>query len=408
MNNRFMITRKQAIMLFLICTISSKLQKLPCLLACEVSSDIWQVLLLGALFDIVFIILTIAITNLCPQTTIADMLNKTFGKTFGFIIGAMLLFYFICTSLMPYQAVRDVFASNLFDKLSWQIFSIFLLLTVGYLAFSGMRTIGRTAELYFWIISVSVVALITLGLITSPLSNVLPAFTTPFNKVLRCTTKHSIWFGDYLIFYVLIGHIKPNKTALKFTDTFYYLGAILIYSAAYVAFYGLYTVLFSTQTSLLTSISSFSLLDLDIGRADWFLVLFSQIASVISCSTYIYCATNCLNRLTGNKHYGLCLIACLLVLYFTDIFGFGNIDAGITMFILITKWPATIIQTIVPVICFISALILYRRNKKQSSNGISLKQNNLAKTKTLNKNLSNSGNKVNRHCKPLKKARESC
>lgn len=360
--NRFMITRRQAVMLFLICTVSSKLQKLPCLLACELQNDLWQVLLLGALLDAVFFTITILINRLCPNLTINDMLTKTFGKPIAIIVNILLLFYFICTALMPYQAVRDVFASNLFDTLSWQIFSLFLLFAVGFLAYSGMRTLGRSAELYFWIIFGSVITLITLGLISAPLSNILPAFTSPFDKVLRCTTKHSLWFGDYLIFYVLIGRIKPGDSGLKFYDVLYYIGAIALYTAAYISFYSLYTVLFSTQTSLLTSISSFSLLNLDIGRADWFLVLFSQLASVISCTTYVYCATDSLNNLTGKLNYVVCLFVCLVAVYLSDVFGFSNIDSAINTFVLVTKWPATIIQSSVPIICLISALILKHKN----------------------------------------------
>lgn len=365
--NRFMITRRQAVMLFLICTVSSKLQKLPCLLACELQNDLWQVLLLGAFVDVIFFAITILINRLCPNLTVNDMLKKTFGAPIAFIVSTLLLFYFVCTALMPYQAVRDVFASNLFDKLSWQIFSLFLLFAVGYLAYSGMRTLGRSAELYFWIIFASVIMLITLGLISAPLSNILPAFTSSFDRVLRCTTKHSIWFGDYLIFYVLIGRIKPGDSGLKWYDILYYVGAIGLYCAAYISFYSLYTVLFSTQTSLLTSISSFSLLNLDIGRADWFLVLFSQLASVLSCTTYVYCATDSLNNITGKKNYVFCLLICLAAVYLSDILGFSNLSAGINTFVLVTKWPALIIQTAVPIICLISAILVKNRSKSSKN-----------------------------------------
>ena len=365
--NKFQITRRQAIILFLICTVSSKMQMLPCLLAGAVGKDLWCVLLFGAAIDLAFLLLTITINRLCPNLTIHDMLRQTFGKVFSGIVVFLFFTYFICTAVLPFEAVRDVFASNLFETIPWRIFAIFLLLCVGYLAYSGMRTIGRSAELYFPIIIGCILALVILGMSSTDFTRIFPLATTPLKTTANNYLMHSIWFADYMILFVLTGRIKPGETGLKYKDVLIFAGVIIFYAAAYISLWGLYAVTASTQASLLSSISAFSLLNLDIGRVDWFLVLLSQIASVISCSTYIYCAADCVYQITNKKNYGMCVIFTLIILYLADIILFGNIDKGIVFYTRYTGLISLILQTSVPIICLISALIIKRKNKPQRS-----------------------------------------
>lgn len=365
--NKFAITRRQALLLFLICTISSKLQMLPCLISQDVGKAMWAVLLMGCAIDVVLFSLVITINMLAPNVTVHDMLRQTFGKVFTSIIGVLLLIYYISVAVLPYQAVREVFASNLFDTLPWQIFSIFLLVAVGYLAYTGMRTIGRTAELYFWIIIFSVVGLITLGVVTTNFIHVLPISDINLGEVSKSAYNNSIWFADYMIFFVLIGRIKTDpkhKAPLNFTFLLYFLGATAVYCLAYITFYGLYTVLTPTQTSLLSGISAFSLTTLEVSRVDWFLVLLSQAASIISCATYTYCATDCINQITGKKSYGICLLFGLIILYLTDIILFNNTDLGIKYLKVFTAPFATIMQVIMPIITLFAAVMLKRKNKQ--------------------------------------------
>ena len=363
--NKFQLSRRQALLIFLICTISSKLQLLPCLLSGAVGKDLWIILLFGGCIDIFFLFLTILINKICPNTTIHDMLRNSFGKVFSFIVGALLLIYLIITATLPYEAVRDVFASNLFDSIPWQIFSLFLLFCVGYLAFSGIKTLGRTAELYHGILFFCVVGLVILGAIHSDFSQVLPIGQSTIPKMLQTYVSHSLWFGDYMIFFVLIGRIKDEKTGLKFKDLLLFAAVMVFYAVAYIAFYGLYTITAATQTSLLSSISAFSMLNLDIGRIDWFLVLLSQIASVISCCTYISCAADCLFQLSRKKNYTVCVILCSIFLYASDLFFFKNIEQGIVFYTKYTGSICLIIQTAIPIICLVAAIIVHKKKRRQ-------------------------------------------
>ena len=170
---RFAITRRQALFLFVICTISSKLQTLPCLISENVGGDLWIVLLFGAVIDVAFFALVILLNNICPNLTAFDLLCKTIGKFLAKIVMIALIVYFLFTALMPYEAVRNVFANNLFDTLPWQSFSIFLIFAVGYLVFCGLKTIGRSAELYLVILVTCVGILFLLGIFSANFENIL-------------------------------------------------------------------------------------------------------------------------------------------------------------------------------------------------------------------------------------------
>lgn len=361
---RFSITRRQAIFIFIICTISSKLQTLPCLLVESSGKGLWAILLFGALIDAIFLTLTILVNKLCPNLTMFDIIKKIFGKPIAIIFSIMLIVYFLLTAFLPYEAVRNVFANNLFDTLPWTFYSIFLIFAVGYLAFCGLKTIGRSAELYFVIIVSSVGLLILLGAFSTNYERILPIFDFDIAKIPAHYLNHALWFGDYMIFFALMGQIDTTRSALKFKDVLIYLSCIAIYIFAYIIFYGQYSLLGASQTSLLTSISSFSLLNLSIGRMDWFLVLFTQIASVLSLSTYIYCIANSANVIFGKKHYGICSIISVLTIYLLHVFLYGNTGASYSSFLAYTGTICLIIQVVIPLIAFFATIIFHTKKKE--------------------------------------------
>ena len=362
--NRFRITRRQSVFIFIICTISSKLQTLPCLLAEQTQNNLWLVLLFGALIDIVFFALTITINKLCPNLTIFEILSKVFGKVFAKIALFAITIYFLFKSMLPYEAVRHVFANSLFDSLSWQIFSIFLLFTVGYLAFSGLKTIGRSAELYFVIVMFCVAVLFFLGLSTANYHNILPIFNIDFSTIANSYLTHGMWFGDYMMFFVLMGQIDTSKSSLKFWDILIYAGLIVFYCLGYIAFYCLYTVLVSSQTSLLASISAFSLLNLSIGRLDWFFVIVCQLASIISLSTYLYCLAYLVDQIIDKKHYAVYAVLGTFVIYLYDMLILANNQISIVFYLRFTGCFGIVVQTLLPIFCIFSAIIIKNRSKK--------------------------------------------
>ncbi|MBQ8468403.1 MAG: GerAB/ArcD/ProY family transporter [Clostridia bacterium] len=364
--NRFSITRRQALFLFIICTISSKLQTLPCMFSEDVGNNLWLVLLFGAAIDIIFFSLTILINHLCPNLTIYDLISQTLGKVVAKLVCFVLILYFLFTALMPYEAVRNVFANNLFDTLPWQTFSIFLIFAVGYLAFSGLKTIGRSSELYLVIIVASVGILVVLGAFSADFGNILPVFNTNFAEISKTYVNHSIWFGDYMIFLCLLGRIDTSKRALKQIDVLIYAWLMIFYAFGYIVFYCLYTVLASSQTSLISSISAFSLLNLSVGRPDWFLVLLSQIASVLSLSTYLYCVSDSLNNIFGKKHYAICSIISVVILYLLDFLLFSHSGVSYMGYMHISGVISLCIQLILPVFCVFCAVLATLKNKKHT------------------------------------------
>ena len=330
----------------------------------DVGKDLWIVLIFGMIVDVVFFSFTILINHLCPDVTIYEIVAKVCGKVVAKIICGILIFYFIFTALMPYEAVRNVFANNLFDTLPWQIFSIFLIFAVGYLVFSGLKTLGRSSELYFVIIVASVGILIILGAFSADLHNILPIFDTDVETISKTYINHSIWFGDYMIFLCLIGRIDTTRHAIKKIDILIYVGLMIFYAFGYIVFYSLYGVTSGSQTSLISSISAFSLLNLSIGRPDWFLVLLSQISSVLSLSTYLYCISDSLNNIFGKKHYAVCSIVSVTILYILDFALFSHTGVSYTGYMHISGTIALAIQTILPVFCVFCAVFFHNKSKK--------------------------------------------
>jgi len=362
------LTKKQAIFLIVICLMANKVQRLPSLISSSIGRHGWLAFLVMGILDILFLLVMLNFNKRAKNRTTYQICEKAGGKWYAKLIFFIMAVYFLANSLLPYEAVHDLFANILFDHLSWELYGVVLALSVFFIASRGLKNIGRLGEMLFYIIIVSFVILVSLGGVTTNYYHILPIQEIPVMKFINTCLEYNLWFGDFIIIYMFVGKIKNDKKSLGWPCVVAFSLAVLAISFSYVVYYGLYENLSINQNSLISSISQFSLLTLDVGRIDWFFVLFFQISTVISSSVYIYATAECLKEIFNlNNNKLMCLIV-IAIIYFLDIFIFKSVQAGASIIASFSKFFALFMVILFPIIMQITIIVADHKKKKQQKN----------------------------------------
>ena len=145
------LTKRQASFLLLVCLLANKLQKLPNFIATNVHRNGYLVFLILGAIDILLMFLVLFTNKRSKQRDVYQICERAGGKVFAKIIMLLLSVFFFVSALIPYESIHDLFAYVLFDHLSWELYSLILLVAIFFLASRGLKNIGRVTEIFFYI-----------------------------------------------------------------------------------------------------------------------------------------------------------------------------------------------------------------------------------------------------------------
>lgn len=323
------MSSRQFYITFAICVITMKMQKMPCLAIGELGKDAWLLFLIYAAINVLGIVLVFWISKKIDLKNVLKPSKNAVFNIFRFILMILTTLYFLIQAILMYEHIHDLFANTLFDNLSWSFFSLFLLFAVFFLAHRGIENTALNFELYTWIIAVSFVLLACLGISQTDFSVILPLQTINFKKSLSCLKQFSCWFGDFfLVLYLLV---KTNKAKLSKTLLIYGI-SILFSTFLVIVFVGIYDKTAPLVPGLITVISEQSLLDLSLGRIDWFLILFTEMGAILACSVNLYFAGLCLHSAIPKARPIVLKIFNAVVLYILDVFLLVDLNSKINFF----------------------------------------------------------------------------
>lgn len=323
------MSSKQFYILFCISVITMKMQRLPSLVSGELGKDGWLLFLLFTVVNIIGIcIVFVIIKRVDPKIVLNPSKNKFFN-IFRIILLLGTMLYFIVQSVLVYEHIQGLFANTLFDNLSWPIYSLFLLFAVFFLAHRGIDNIALNFELYTWIIIIPFILIAILGINQCDFTALLPLETINYKSILSKLKMFNCWFGDFfLVLYLGIKarDIKLSKTLLTYILSMFFMTFLMI------EFTGIYQKFAGIEPGLITELSEHSLLDLSIGRVDWFLILLTEIGAILNCAVNLYFANLCLRSIFPNAKPMILKVLNAVILYLLDIFLLVDINAKLKFF----------------------------------------------------------------------------
>lgn len=281
------MTARQFYIILSLFVISTKMQRFPSLLSSEFGKDGYLLILIYFIINFIGILLAFFIYKFLDRDKFNNEKANVLFRFLKKIIMLATSLYFIIQALLLFEHVQTIFADTLFDKFAWSIFSLLFLFAIFYLAKTGIKNIALNFELFALLIFGSLALISILGAAQSDYSLILPFESINFSKIIGESNKFNIWFGDFFIILYLLFH--TNKPKLSKTLVFYSL-SILFVVFLVITFTGVYGEYSALQPGLISTITEQSMLGLNIGRIDWFLILIAEIATILSSSVCIYFA----------------------------------------------------------------------------------------------------------------------
>lgn len=381
-----MSARQFYITLFVI-TISLKVQKLPSLISAELGKDSYLLVIAYLAVNIIGILLAFFILNHTKNYTLQAQTKSLFLTAIKKIILLALVVYFLSQSLLLYESIQNLFSHVLFYELPWTLFSLMLAAAVFYLAFTGIKNISLNFELYATVIVISYIVISIFGGTKTDFGAILPLQTIDFKSIGEGFLDFNLWFGDFF-FVLFLGknakHIKLKWTMLVYTVS------MLFVSLLYVEFFGIYMDYTPMKPSLISVLSEQSMLGVNIGRIDWFFILFTEIGTILSAGACLYFASKCLSFVLPKVNKNLLIFILTLGIYLFDIFYLVDIHKQVELFVDTMKYVSLAIKVITLVlmlfICFIE-----KSKYKNKSNFAKISEKPCKETKI--KNLKTAGGK---------------
>lgn len=361
------LTVWQCSMLLSVCLISTKFQRFPALLSEEYENDGWIFLLFILAIDLLFVWMLSSLLIKLKDKTIFEAIEAKFGKVVQIFVCVALTLFFFFKSVITYRGTHEFFANMLFDKLSWFYFSILFALLLIVMVGGGLNGIGRSAELYSYIIGVGLITSICLGVLKTDLWNIMPILDLAKPITLNGVVHYLPWLGDYLVILLFIGNVKIDKNPQRPLLLSYLISGLLV-AVVYVVFYCINENLSVYQANALSAITQYSLIGLGVGRPDWFLVLFVFISTIIANAFYVYSYTLSFTEIFRIKRNYLVISLMVLVLFVVDNFLLKNIESSVQFVQNYVGYLALGTMILVPIIAVLSSRARFAGKNKKTTN----------------------------------------
>ena len=379
-----MSSRQFYIVLFIM-TISLKVQKLPSLISQSLAKDTYAVVLAYLFINLLLICLAFFILKKTKNNSLFISPKNIFAKILKTLILVGISVYFLSQTLLLYEAIQNLFSHVLFYELPWTLFSLMLAFAVFYLAYTGIKNISLGFELYAGIIVAAYIVISIFGGTKTDFASVLPFSTINVKSVFEAVADYNIWFGDFFLILCLgknANHAKLKWTALVYTV------AMLFVSLLYIEFYGIYEGYTPMKPSLISVLSEQSMLGVNIGRIDWFFILFAEIGTILSAGACLYFSKQSLCEAFPKLKSRHALLFLTGVIYFVDIFYLVDIFKQEELFSKVLSIPMLIVKlSAFFILLFIAIFRKKDQNNKIEAKGYSKPNTEILKNEKVFKNL---------------------
>lgn len=306
------LTTRQAkiIMMFYVCI--SKIMILPSLICARLDSDFYAIFISMFVIELLFILLILNINKRNPELSFKDYFEQKFGvfvtKMFYFIIGSIILF----KTCMLFHETFMYFFESLYVDLKWRFVIFPSGIFAVYMSSRNLRNFGRTIEIFCYVVLGCILIAWFDGVPNVTFLNIIPKFDFASTDYFFPLVNSSIWFGDFLLLFFILGNIKVEKKISKEIIKGWVYG-VVITLVTVVIFYGVFGITSSLRRMALIDLTQYAPKLSKTGNFIWLvniiwpIILFYQLAIQTYFTTQAY--SYCFNA----KHNYRFMLSCIVV-----------------------------------------------------------------------------------------------
>lgn len=349
MSDSNVIYKRQFAILLFILTFTYKVSRLPPIVAEAVGSS-------GSLLIFIYMILEVILFLIVYRFILIDG-NETLKNTVTYkVLMVVFAANFLIKAFIALSGTILFSLELLFENISPYEVILALMIPVTYIAYKGIRVIGRTSEACFPIIAL--VLLINFIFLKAKLifSNNLPLLNGSFGELLTDGDKFFMWFGDLTpLIFVKLKSSRRNYVGLSMAASF------LLVMIAIILMYAMYGPASEYISNFIVKIAGYNQFANKLGRLDWTGMIIWLIMSLLFAATYLWGFAEAVSNIAGKSKpavfagASMLLTALLLIPDFSEVVTFAM--GGV-------RWLSVAANYVLPVILLIMAVIKKRKNAR--------------------------------------------
>lgn len=269
----------------------------------------------------------------------------------------------IKSTILGSEAVSYI-STSLYANVSWAFVTLALMMVCVYLAHKGAKVIGRTAQLFFWVLLFTMVFYVVFSNTKMDLINLLPFKIT--SDLAVAGDKCLMSFGDFTCLLFVSVHPSPNrkKSTLALWTVFAIAGVLICSVGLMIIFICIFGDAGKLIGNAFLNVASLNKIGFMIGSVDLLTVVSWLIMCVIKFSLLLFAMTECAKFFFGRKAW--VSVICGVIAYAIIVYGIGNLKtnyelatSGLRYFAFFAEFGVTIAAYIAMRIC---------QNKKEKAN----------------------------------------
>ena len=360
--------RQLSVMVFM-SFIAVKFLALPSLLYTKSENMSWLVALVLMIIDGIYALIILDLINKNQDKNLYEFMKNTVGTVLAkiFLVVLVCKFTLIITNIG--KGLEFFVVENLYTEFDWFLFTIPLLMIVGFMAYKGIRNIARVFEMIIFPVVVGIVYIGIKALGGVEVLTFFPFFKNGVMPLLDSAYVHLGWFGSSVFMLMLFGKIDfRNKK--KYHILVGIFGSIILVMFIYFVFYGIFSKTSATHNFCLSDVSQFTTETSAINELSWLVVAMWIIAQVVQFAMYSYCLSEALRYLFGIKSNIIPIILIEVYILLWGYFGKKDVNSEQILYSDFSSIITIVAEYIIPLVLLVGYWVNFIHQKKLKKEGV--------------------------------------
>lgn len=193
--------------------------------------DSWLAILFAWIASYFLIGVYVYISTLYPNKTLIEMLREAFGKIVGTIIGIIYVWYFLHLAALIYRSFGEYMVTVNYTETPRIFISIVLMLVSVYALKSGLEVMGRTGEISFAVVPLTVIFISGMLIKFIDVKRLQPVLEHGIGPVLKTSFAVLTFpFGEAIAFMMIFPFLNDQRKLLRTSFVSVTIAGFLLFS----------------------------------------------------------------------------------------------------------------------------------------------------------------------------------
>ncbi len=194
--------------------VGSTVISLPNVVIKAAKQDGWIGCILGAVYPIYMFILANYICKKFPKDNILVLSKKCFGRFLGNIFNYIFILFFLFIDTVALSAFIFMFRTYAIFFLKNYQALMAILVVVAYIAYKGMKALGRLNEVVFYL-TIMLVFIPIGSLVYGNILNLEPVFSSGLSSIFKASKETALAYSGMELIFLIYPFLQDNKKIMK-------------------------------------------------------------------------------------------------------------------------------------------------------------------------------------------------